>query len=174
VIPSLDATHRALGAARELGHEARAQSDDHAALKLWLRMLSCVTEIEAEIRGRLRERFGISLGRFDYLAQLYRQREGLKMSELSRHLMVTGGNVTTLTDDLQREGLVARESSPTDRRAWIVRLTPQGRRSFEAMAREHEQWILELFGSLDAKTVQQLHQQLGALRMHVVLNEPST
>jgi len=171
--PSLDATHRALGAARELGHEARAQSDDHAALKLWLRMLSCVTEIEAEIRGRLRERFGISLGRFDYLAQLYRHREGLKMSELSRHLMVTGGNVTTLTDDLQREGLVARESSPTDRRAWIVRLTPQGRRSFEAMAHEHEQWILELFGSLDAKTVQQLYQHLGALRMHVVLNEPS-
>jgi len=169
----MDATHRALGAVHELGHEARAQGGDHAALKLWLRMLSCVTEIEAEIRGRLRERFGISLGRFDYLAQLHRHPEGLKMSELSRHLMVTGGNVTTLTDDLESEGLVARESSPTDRRAWIVRLTPQGQRGFEAMAQEHEQWILELFGGLDAKTVQQLHQHLGALRMHVVLNEPS-
>lgn len=168
---SLDASYRALDAADELGHESRAQGDDHATLKLWLRMLSCVTEIEAEIRGRLRERFGISLGRFDYLAQLHRHAEGLKMSELSRHLMVTGGNVTTLTDDLEREGLVARESCPTDRRAWIVRLTPQGRRSFEAMASEHEQWILELFGGLDARTVQQLHQQLGALRMHVVLNE---
>ena len=171
--PSLDATYRALDAVHELGHEARAQGADHATLKLWLRMLSCVTEIEAEIRGRLRERFGISLGRFDYLAQLYRHAEGLKMTELSRHLMVTGGNVTALTDDLEREGLVARESSPNDRRAWIVRLTPQGRRGFEAMAREHEQWILELFGGLDAKTVQQLHQHLGALRMHVVLNETS-
>jgi len=167
----MDATHRALGAAHGLGQEARAQGDDHAALKLWLRMLSCVTEIEAEIRGRLRERFGISLGRFDYLAQLHRHPDGLKMSELSRHLMVTGGNVTSLTDDLEHEGLVAREASPTDRRAWIVRLTPQGRRGFEAMAQEHEQWILELFASLDAATVQQLHQHLGALRMHVVLNE---
>lgn len=170
---SLDATHRALRAADELGQEARVQGADHATLKLWLRMLSCVTEIEAEIRGRLRERFGISLGRFDYMAQLHRHPKGLKMSELSRHMMVTGGNVTGLTDELEREGLVARESSPTDRRAWIVRLTAEGRRGFELMAREHERWILELFAGLDDKAVRQLHQHLGALRMHVVLNEPS-
>jgi len=149
------------------GHEARAQTGDHATLKLWLRMLSCVTEIEAEIRRRLRERFGISLARFDYLAQLHRHRDGLKMRDLSRYLMITGGNVTALTDELERDGLVVREASPTDRRSWILRLTREGRRSFEAMAREHEQWILELFGGLDAKAVQQLHTQLGTLRAHV-------
>jgi DNA-binding MarR family transcriptional regulator len=152
-----------------LGHEARTQTGDHAALKLWLRMLSCVTEIEAEIRRRLRERFGISLPRFDYLAQLHRHPEGLKMRDLSRYLMVTGGNVTALTDDLERDGLVVRASSPTDRRSWIVSLTPQGRRGFEAMAQEHEQWVVELFAGLDARTVQQLHQHLGALR--AALNE---
>jgi len=155
----------------QLGHEARVQTGDHAALKLWLRMLSCVTEIEAEIRRRLRESFGISLARFDYLAQLHRHPDGLKMRDLSRYLMVTGGNVTALTDDLERDGLVTRESSPTDRRSWIVHLTPQGRRGFEAMAREHERWVVELFSSLDARAVQQLHQHLGALR--VVLNEGS-
>ena len=77
----------------------------------------------------------MSLARFDYMAQLYRQPEGLRMRDLSRRLMVTGGNVTGLTDELERDGLVLREASPTDRRAWIVRLTPQGRSSFEAMAR---------------------------------------
>lgn len=153
----------------QLGLEARAQTGDHAALKLWLRMLSCVTEIEAEIRRRLRERFGISLARFDYLAQLHRHPEGLKMRDLSRCLMVTGGNVTTLTDELERDGLVVRESSPTDRRSWIVRLTPQGRYGFEAMAQEHERWVVELFSGLDVRAVQQLHQHLGALR--VVLGE---
>ena len=157
----------------QLGHEARAKSGDHAALKLWLRMLSCVTEIEAEIRRRLRERFGISLARFDYLAQLHRHKEGLKMRDLSRYLMVTGGNVTALTDELETDGLVVRESSPTDRRAWIVRLTPEGRRGFEAMANEHEQWILELFAALDTRALQQLHHHLGALRAHLALNEPS-
>src|SRR6187455_1749101 len=118
-----DESHAMLDNARGLGHEGRAGSGDHAALKLWLRMLASTTQIEAEIRRRLRERFDISLARFDYMAQLYRYRDGLKMRELSRYLMVTGGNVTGLTDDLANEGLVVRESSPSDRRAWIVRLT---------------------------------------------------
>jgi DNA-binding MarR family transcriptional regulator len=106
------------------------------------------------------------------MAQLYRYRGGLKMRELSRYLMVTGGNVTGLTDDLERDGLVAREGSPTDRRAWIVRLTPKGRRGFEAMAREHEGWILELFGRLDDGAVKQLYAQLGELRVQLVGNQP--
>jgi DNA-binding MarR family transcriptional regulator len=170
-----DSSHTLLRDAQELGHEARAGSGDHAALKLWLRLLACATQIESEIRRRLRAQFGVTLARFDYMAQLYRYKDGLKMRELSRYLMVTGGNVTGLTDDLERDGLVAREASPSDRRAWILRLTPKGRRGFEAMAQEHERWILELLGGLDERTVQQLYTQLGALRVQLVRNhEPST
>jgi DNA-binding MarR family transcriptional regulator len=168
-----DASHALLSEAQELGHEGRAGRGDHAVLKLWLRMLASTTQIEAEIRRRLRERFDISLARFDYLAQLFRYKDGLKMRVLSRYLMVTGGNVTGLTDELERDGLVVREGSPDDRRAWIVRLTPKGRRGFEAMAREHEQWILELFAGLDAKTVQQLYAHLGALRVQLVRHDQS-
>jgi DNA-binding MarR family transcriptional regulator len=169
-----DPSHTLLRDAQELGHEARAGSGDHAALKLWLRLLACATQIESEIRRRLRAQFGVTLARFDYMAQLYRYNDGLKMRELSRYLMVTGGNVTGLTDDLERDGLVAREASPSDRRAWILRLTPKGRRSFEAMAQAHERWILELLGGLDERTVQQLYTQLGALRVQLVHNhEPS-
>ena len=166
-----DASHTLLEDAQELGHEARAGSGDHAALKLWLRMLASTTQIEAEIRRRLREHFDITLARFDYMAQLYRYRDGMKMRELSRLLMVTGGNVTGLTDDLARDGMVVRENSPGDRRAWIVCLTPKGRRHFETMARVHESWILELFAGLDPKTVQQLYAHLGQLRVHLVRNE---
>ena len=166
-----DPSHDVLREADGLGHEARAGHEDHAMLKLWLRMLASTTQIEAEIRRRLRERFGISLARFDYMAQLYRVKGGMKMSELSQLLMVTGGNVTGLTDELAREGVVVRASDPADRRAWIVRLTAKGRRSFEAMAREHERWILELFAGLDSAAVRQLHVQLGRLRVHLVRNE---
>ncbi len=162
---SNDISHAVLSDASELGHEGRAGSDDHAALRLWLRMLASTTHIEREIRTRLRERFDISLARFDYMAQLFRRKDGLTMRELSRYLMVTGGNVTGLTDELEREGMVARKSSPDDRRSWIVSLTPKGRRAFGAMAEEHEQWILEMFSALDARTVQQLHTQLGKLRV---------
>ena len=167
VVENADSSRALLHQARGLGHEARAELGDHAALKLWLRLLACSTQIEDEIRRRLRLRFGTSLPRFDYLAQLHRWPEGLKMKELSRCLMVTGGNITGLTDELERDGLVLRESSPTDRRSWIVRLTSAGRSSFEAMAAEHELWILELFGGLDTKAVQQLYNQLGTLRVQI-------
>ncbi len=166
-----DASHAMLRAAHELGPEARTVSADHAALKLWLRLLATSTHIETEIRRRLRERFGVSLGRFDYMAQLFRYKEGLRMRELSRYLMVTGGNVTGLTGELERDALVVRESSPEDGRAWIVRLTPKGRRVFETMAGEHEQWISEMLEGIDPRTVQQLYTQLGTLRVQLVLNE---
>ena len=90
------------------------------------------------------------------------------MKELSRYLMVTGGNVTGLTDELEREGAVVRENSPGDRRAWIVRLTPKGRSTFAAMAEEHERWIRELFAGFDSQAVAALHSQLGTLRVHLL------
>ncbi len=162
-----DVSHVWLRDAQSLGHEARMHPDDHSALKLWLRMLACTRQIETEIRQRLRAQFDISLARFDYMAQLYRYPEGLKMRELSQHLMVTGGNVTGLTDELQGEGLVERRASPNDRRSWIVSLTTQGRASFEAMASQHEAWIVELLAGISDTSVQQLYKGLGRLRVHL-------
>jgi len=156
-----------LGAADGLGHEARAAEGEHAALRLWLRMLAVTTEIEDEIRRRLRARFGTTLARFDYMAQLHRAPGGLRMKELSRLLMVTGGNVTGLTGELEREGMVERIGDPADRRAWILKLTRRGCSTFETMAAEHECWILELLGGLGSREIGQLHQQLGALRVQL-------
>jgi len=150
-----------------IGLEARAAADDHAALKLWLRLLACSTQIETEIRKRLRARFGITLSRFDYLAQLHRHPEGLRMNALSRYLMVTGGNITGLTDELEKEGLVQREPSPQDRRAFVLKMTPEGRGRFEQIAAEHEGWIVELLGGLKAGERKTLHALLGTLRVTI-------
>lgn len=151
-----------------IGREARAAPDDHAALRLWLRLLSCSTQIEQEIRLRLRQRFGTTLPRFDYLAQLDRHPDGLRMSVLSRFLMVTGGNVTGLTDQLVKEGLVQRIDDPEDRRSWRVSLTTQGRKEFSAMAGEHERWLAALFQGLPQGSKDALYEQLGQLRVHLV------
>lgn len=168
LMPHTDASMDTLHAADGLGYEARSATGDHAALKLWLRLLACTTQVESEIRRRLRVRFDTSLPRFDYLAQLYREPAGLRMKDLSSHLMVTGANVTALTDELERDGLVTRSSSPTDRRSWILNMTPKGREQFELMAQAHEQWVLELFACLDAATVAQMYRQLGELRVHAL------
>ena len=133
---------------------SRLTPDHHQSLKLWLRMLSCTVRIENEIRTRLRATFGITLPRFDLMAQLERHPDGLRMGELSKRMMVTGGNVTGITDQLEREKLVQRVPDPSDRRAWAVRLTPAGRTAFAEMAAVHERWIDEMLADVpfDDKT----------------------
>ena len=134
------------------------------ALRLWLRLLTCTNLVEAPLRTRLRQQFNGSLPRFDLMAQLDRHPAGLKMRELSRRLMVTGGNITGLTDRLVAEGLVEKRGDLADGRATTVQLTAEGRRQFEAMAREHEGWVIELLGGLSAAQQAQLFDLLGLLK----------
>ncbi len=166
----------ALLGADSIGVEARAGAGDHLALKVWLRLLACSTQIETEIRKRLRVRFGMTLPRFDYLAQLYRHPEGLRMNMLSRYLMVTGGNVTGLTDELEKDGLVQREADESDRRSFRIRLTEPGRRVFERIAAEHEGWLVELMSGMDTAAQEALFEQLGRLRVQLTRgpNETTT
>jgi DNA-binding MarR family transcriptional regulator len=147
--------------------ETRVHDDHHMSLRLWLRMLTCANQIENRIRQNLQVHFDTTLPRFDLMAQLERAPEGLKMSELSQRMMVTGGNVTGITDGLEKEGLVVREVDPADRRVFRVRLTPEGQRQFQRMATEHEQWVVDLFGGLTQKQKKQLVDLLGELKSHI-------
>ena len=158
---------RAARAAARVDLETRLTDEHHQALKLWLRLLSCTHLVEANIRSRLRAEFGITLARFDLMAQLERNPAGLKMSELSRRLMVSGGNVTGLTDQLENEGLVARADAPEDRRAYTVKLTPAGRALFGRMAAAHERWVIGLFSVLTSNEKAQVQRRLAKLKLHV-------
>lgn len=144
--------------------EVRAHADHHASLRLWLRLLSCTTRIEDTIRQRLREQFDITLPRFDLMAQLEREPQGLSMSELSRRMMVTGGNVTSIVDQLEKEKLVMRQTLVADRRSFTVSLTDAGRQTFATMAQAHEGWVVELLSPLAEQEQIQLHTLLGTLK----------
>ncbi|HEV7676775.1 MAG TPA: MarR family transcriptional regulator [Candidatus Angelobacter sp.] len=147
--------------------ETRAQKGDHQALRLWLRLLSCTVRIENKIRLRLRREFNTTLPRFDLMAQLERTAGGLRMNELSRQLMVSGGNVTGITDQLEREGLVVRTPCPGDRRAFTVKLTLSGLKRFREMAARHEQWIVELLGGLTREEQEMMNSELWKLKTHL-------
>ena len=146
--------------------EARAHSEHPDELRLWLRMLTCTQLIERELRTELRLQFDTTLPRFDLMAQLERAPNGLRMNELSRRMMVTGGNVTGITDQLEAEGLVERVEVEGDRRAFQVRLTLTGRRQFNTMAQAHEAWIVEAFAALDASEIKTLRSLLGKVKEH--------
>jgi DNA-binding MarR family transcriptional regulator len=133
-------------------------------LRLWLRLYAATSAIEREMRRFLRMRFGTTLPRFDLMAALERAPDELTMGELSRRLMVSGGNVTSIVAGLERDGLVRRRSPASDRRTSYVTLTEQGRAAFTDMAREHERWIDQLLADVADEDVDALTGLLAELK----------
>jgi DNA-binding MarR family transcriptional regulator len=142
--------------------------DHKLELRLWLRLLAASGLIEAEIRQRLREKFGTTLPRFDLLAQLERVEDGLLLGELSRRMMVSNGNVTGLVERLVQSGLIERSIPEADRRAVRVRLTKKGRQVFSEMADAHAEWIGELLAGLNEAEQNALWSRLGRLKESVL------
>ena len=145
-----------------------APGDHGTELRLWLRLLTCSTLVEAEIRRRLREEFDSTLPRFDLMAQLERAEDGMVLGEVSRRMMVSPGNITVLVERLAESGHISRTTSPTDRRVQIIALTPFGRAEFEKMAAAHADWIADLFGGLAPTDDAILLDELAKLKRSIV------
>ena len=144
--------------------ETRLQEDDHHSIKLWLRLLTCSSLIENKLRTALREEFDTTLPRFDFMAQLEREPEGISMGELSNRMMVSGGNISGIATQLVNEGLIDRSSLPKDRRTSIVKLTAKGLRVFYEMAERHEEWVIGILGNLPQRDVDRLMKLLGDVK----------
>ena len=144
---------------------AERPHDHRDELRLWLRLFTCKELIESEVRRRLRDSFKVTLPRFDLMAQLDRTAKGMTLGELSRRMMVSNGNVTGLVDRLVEQGLIDRRPSAKDRRAQIVTLTAEGRRSFRAMARANGDWIGEMFAELSPADIEILLRLLAKTKM---------
>lgn len=144
-----------------------APGDHKAELRLWLRLLTCTTMVEAEIRRRLREGFDFTLPRFDLLAQLDKAPDGMTLGEVSKRMMVSNGNVTHVVEKLVASGHLDRRPAPHDRRVQIISLTETGRAEFRAMAKVHEAWIADMFEGLDQADIATLMDLLGKAKASV-------
>jgi DNA-binding MarR family transcriptional regulator len=129
-------------------------------LKMWIRMLGVTRASESHLREFLRVKHDTTLPRFDVLAALYRRRDGVTMSELSRMLLVSNGNATAVVDRLEKDGLVRRTPSETDRRTVFVALTPEGLAQFEGLATDHEREVDRLFAGLSESDLDALTEIL--------------
>lgn len=143
---------------------ARVVRDDRARLRLWLRLLRTTRAVERALRERLAEGFDTTLPRFDVMAALDRVPGGMTMSELSRFLLVSNGNVTGIVERLVAGGLVSRSARDGDRRTAIVRLTSAGREAFARMATAHACWIDELLAEISDDQADWLAATLAAHR----------
>ena len=144
--------------------ESWARPGDALHLRLWLRMHTCSTLVENRVRSLMRNNFNTTLPRFDLMAQLASAPRGIKMSDLSRRMMVTNGNITGITDQLERDGLVERIKVDTDRRSCLIRLTPKGRQSFRRMSGAYQDWLGEMFQAMPEERRELLYELLGELK----------
>ena len=135
-----------------------------AAVRLWLRLLTCSITVEKRVRRRLAEEFNTTLPRFDVLAALDRRPVGMTMGELSKALLVSGGNLTSLVRQLEQQGHVKMLRDPQDRRSWVVTITARGRKSFKGMAIQHQHWIAAMFAGMSASHRDQLYALLAELK----------
>lgn len=131
-------------------------------LRLWLLLLRTTRGTESELREFLRLEHNTTLPRFDVMAALDRAPNGVTMTELSRYLLVSNGNVTTVVDRLVQDGVAIREQQENDRRSLRVSLTEQGQQQFAAMAVAHETKVNELFAELSPNDLEQLINLLKA------------
>jgi DNA-binding MarR family transcriptional regulator len=138
--------------------------DSKARLRLWIRLLRATRMVEAQTRERFKSEFNVTLPRFDVMAALYRKPDGMLMSEISRFLLVSNGNVTGIVDRLVADGFVVRAQRDGDRRTSFVRLTANGRAVFATMSAAHESWIDKLFSGVSAREAELLSAKLRSFR----------
>jgi DNA-binding MarR family transcriptional regulator len=143
---------------------ARQHTGSKSRLRLWIRLLRASRLIEGTARERLKLQFNATLPRFDVMAALYRKPDGMLMSEISRFLMVSNGNVTGIVDRLVAEGFVVRAQRNGDRRTSFISLTRKGRAAFADMAAAHERWIDELLGGVSVRDAERLSAKLKSFR----------
>lgn len=134
-------------------------------LRMWVRLLACAKVGEKRLRRNFETQFATTLPRFDVLAVLFRHPEGLRMSALSRELLVSNGNVTSIVRQLQTQGLVQSCVDPEDARSAIASLTKEGKEQFLVQAEAHHLWITQIFGSIPREKLDGLSNALDSVRL---------
>jgi len=168
---SIGSTAKAASRAARNGARMREKLDGALAtrmdVRVWLRLLSCATTVEKRLRRRLAEQFDTTLPRFDVMAALERRPDGITMGELSRALLVSNGNVTSVVRQLVANGFVVARVAPDDGRSQIVALTESGRSYFSALAAAHHAWIKSMFGGLSAADLAALYKLLDTVKTSI-------
>ena len=144
--------------------ETRITEKSNQSLALWLRLQACHNLVLNYVRDKMRQQFNVTLPRYDLMAQLAGQKNGLKMGELSARLMVSNGNITTITTQLEKEELIERILSTEDRRSTFVRLTPKGTKAFNKMQKAYDAYIQEAFSQFSETNTKKLQKSLSDLK----------
>lgn len=151
--------------------ETRVTEASPEELKLWLRLNACNNLVMNHLRNMLRSQFNTTLPRYDLMAQLVNAPHGLRMGELSDRLMVSNGNITTITMQLEKEDLVERILNKEDRRSTFIRMTPKGKKAYAKMVKAYEKTLTEFFAQFSEANTKKLYKSLSDLKVTIMPKE---
>ena len=124
------------------------------ALSLWVKLSRAHDTFNHFTAANIRS-FGLTEAQFGVIECLGHLGTML-IGDLTRKHLVSGGNMTVIVDNLQKEGLVERLVSKEDHRAFYVKLTPKGKLLFKKIFSKHAQYIVKLASVLSESEQEQL------------------
>jgi MarR family 2-MHQ and catechol resistance regulon transcriptional repressor len=120
--------------------------------------LSRARKTVGSLSARMLAEYGLTESQFGALEALY-YLGPMNQSDIGDKLLVTGGNMTMVVNNLEKRGLVQRERDAADRRQWRVSLTAEGHRLIADLFPKHAQNLVDLMSAL----TQDQQDQLGHL-----------
>jgi DNA-binding MarR family transcriptional regulator len=109
---------------------------------------------------RLAGAYGLSQQQWTLLGVLYRNGQGMTMTELGKNLLVTKANMTGMIDRLERDGFVSRHPDQFDRRVTKVMLTEKGTNFMREIEGPRDRFTSEMFSDFTLEECQQFHEYL--------------
>ncbi|MCE1190109.1 MAG: MarR family transcriptional regulator [Ignavibacteria bacterium] len=132
-----------------------------AALSLWVKLARAYSTVNKKSVESI-TKFGLTEGQFGVIETLGHLGP-LTIGNICKKQLVSGGNMTLVLDNLEKEGLVRRVPSREDRRAIIIELTEKGQDLFNKIFLEHARDITAIFEVLDCTEIAQLSELLKKL-----------
>jgi DNA-binding MarR family transcriptional regulator len=118
-----------------------------AAIDAFVRLVRAHAAVTRQLSAQLTADHGLNLSGYEALLHLARAPDSrLRRVDLANGLLLTAGGVTRLLDGLEREGFVAREECPGDRRVSYAVLTEAGRDKLRTASKSHVRQIRDLLG----------------------------
>lgn len=140
---------------REYGEQARR------SLGMWVKLARAYATFNKETVKDIR-RYGLTQPQFGAI-ECIGHLGPMTIGELSRKMLVSGGNMTCVVDNLEKEGLVVRRHSDEDRRSVIVALTNKGAELFENIFPQHADFITRTAAVLNEDEQEELSRLLKKL-----------
>jgi MarR family 2-MHQ and catechol resistance regulon transcriptional repressor len=140
---------------------AAKSAADTSGVHLWLVLGKAFRSME-EQAGRSIAGLGLCQSDFGVMEALL-HKGPLPVKALGEKVLLTSGSMTAAIDRLERRGWVMRGDDPQDRRSRIVRLTPEGRKTIQALFRTHERDMEQAARRLSEKERAELMRLLRKL-----------